>query len=297
MDEAAVVNPAVDIAVRCSIGIGHEKGGRAQNQDDYLVAQKGPPLSRSEDTDPGSGDTVGHGILVAVADGMGGHDHGDLASAAAVRALARLWRKERPSDPEALLREWVPLAHRRIRTHWSPDGGRVNMGTTLTALWLVGGNAGWVHVGDSRLYRRRGPQVHQISRDQTHAEFARRDHREPGPNASYPAQSFIFGSRGLGDDRALRLDPGLDCSSLLLARGDRFLLCSDGVSGFVSPGILRRILCHAGSAGEASADLLEAAVEGGSDDNLTALVIDVLELPRSDAPSTWEGDDTLVPLD
>lgn len=286
----------MNIGIRCSLGIGESRGGRKDNQDNFLAACDGELRLRGEADVTEASFADGHGVLVAVADGMGGHDSGDLASATAVQALARLWQRGRPHDAEVALRDWVPAAHARIRERCGSEG-RINMGTTLTALWLLGGRAGWVHVGDSRLYRRRGAQVHLLSRDQTHAEFARRDQRPAGPNAAYPAQSFIYGSRGLGDDAGLRIDPGVDSGTLVLVRGDRFLLCSDGVSAFVPPDILQRILCHAAEAEDAAASLVEAAVQAGSDDNQTALVLDVTEVAATVAPPTWEADDTLVPFD
>lgn len=290
----------VTIGTRCELGIGPDRGGRSDNQDNFLVAQGdtlqylGPDGRRC--TLPGRG----HGVLVAVADGMGGHRGGEIAAAAAVRALGMRWREDLPdAGPEQALVEWIPSAHDRIRARCLAEGS-ADMGTTLTVLWLAGARAGWAQVGDSRLYQRRHDAVLQLTRDQTHGEFARRDGRPPRRYASYLAQSFIHGSRGIGLDGSLRLDPGVDTGTLTLAAGDRYLLCSDGVSGFLSPPVLEELLRREDGAQPLADALVEAAIAAGSDDNLTALVVDVIEVPPpppgADGPEPG-ADDTLVPLD
>lgn len=294
------MDATVVIGVRCSGGVGPALGGRESNQDNFLVALDGTTRWLGPDGEEVVRETDGHGVMVAVADGMGGHDQGEVASAAAVQALAKLWSNARPTDPERTLMEWVPLAHDGIRKALGGDSP-INMGTTLTVAWFLGDQLAWVHVGDSRLYILRHTQLRQVSLDQTHAEFARRDRRVPGANAAWPAQSFIYGSRGLGMDGQLRLDPGLDGGVHALTRGERVLLCSDGLSNFLGDAEITRRLARAPNAQKAADDLVEAAMDADSDDNLTALVIDVRKVPwgRSRAttldPSGPDSDDTLVP--
>ncbi len=285
------------IGATSSVGIGAEHGGRKVNEDNYLVAMRGTCLLRDEQGESSRIEVAGHGVMLAVADGMGGHDQGEVASAAAVHALARLWQKGRPQDPERVLADWIPVAHDRMRATLVPEG-RVNMGTTLTVVWIVGDRLGWVQVGDSRLYRMRAGTLWRVTRDHTHAEFAARDQREAGPNASYPAQSFIFGSRGLGLDGRVRLDPGLDTGTVTLAVGDRLLLCSDGICGFLDDDQIARVLSASNDPQEAADDLIDQAAEQGSDDNLTALVAHVRSLPITGGPDEDSPDaDTLVPWD
>jgi len=301
------VDARVTIGTTCSLGIGPAHGGRTENEDNFLVALRGRLRLRNSRGETVEQDIEGGGVLVAVADGMGGHDQGEVASSQAVATLARLWQHGRPGDPERALADWLPRAHAELRQVVSPSGP-VNMGTTLSALWIVHDRAGWVHVGDSRLYRMRGGQLWRLSRDQTHAEFAQRDRREPGPNASYPAQSFIFGSRGLGHDAELRIDPGVDTGTLNLAVGDRLLLCSDGISGFVDDDRIASVLARARDPQEAADDLVDLAMESGSDDNVTAVVVHVRSLPvvrldpdeddeHAPTPTLPTDDDTIVPWD
>lgn len=289
----------VVIGSTCSVGIGPEHGGRSQNEDNFLVALRGSALSRDDQGELRQVESSGYGVMLAVADGMGGHEQGEVASTAAVQALATLWQRGRPKDAERALAEWLPAAHSLARERLVPSG-KVNLGSTLTVAWIIGDRLGWIQVGDSRLYRLRSGTFWRLTRDQTHGEFAQRDRREAGPNASYPAQSFIYGSRGLGHDHELRLDPGLDTGTFTLSVGDRLLLCTDGLSGFVPDERLAQVMARARDPQEAADDLVDLAMESGSDDNVTALVVHVRSLPIA-APAEDDGpegdDDTLVPWD
>ena len=281
------------IGVRCSVGVGPQRGGRVLNEDNYLICQDRRARWREGDHE---GEKVAEatGALVAVADGMGGHARGDLASAAAVRALAALPEAERPADPTTTLRNFLLDAHARLAGQ-APAQGATNMGTTLTVGWILEGQLHWVHVGDSRLYLQRGEGLVLLTRDHTRGEFARRDSRPLPRDPGALAQGFVFGSRGLGDDRSLRIDAGVDTGTLRLAAGDRLLFSSDGLHAFVEEPRLNQLLREAWDAGVAAVALAEAAMASGSDDNVTALVVRVDEV--ADPPLSIPLDDvvTLVP--
>lgn len=262
---------AHDIAAVCTIGIGAKRGGRSSNQDNYLICLDGEVRWRegeAEHIEQGAG----AGALVAVADGMGGHDHGELASAAAVQALARLYRRGRPALPETTLRTWALQAHRRLRARAQAEG-ITNMGTTLTVAWVLGDTAYWVQVGDSRLYHQRGEQLRRLTRDHTRGEFATRDQRRMPSEPQYLAQNFIFGSRGLGDDEGIRIDPGVDSGQVRIRAGDRLLLCSDGLSAMVPDHRIRDALREGMGTASCAAWLVDRALAAGSDDNITVLVL------------------------
>ena len=273
------------VGVVCIRGIGPERGGRSYNEDNYLVCHQGRARYRGTDGDM---DVVapGTGLLAVVADGMGGHEHGDIASGAAVQSMLRLYAKGRPVSPEKALHTFVLRAHNRLRDR-AVSHGAENMGTTLTAIWAVDGEVSWVHVGDSRLYLLRGGMLTQLTRDHTRGEFAGRDGREQPWGARALTQNFIFGSRGLGDDPGIRVDAGIDTGSLRLQPQDRLLLTSDGVHGFLERGQL-----EAGLAGkpapEAARWLVEEAMGSGSDDNVTALVISVDALAAGGPKDAFE---------
>ena len=294
----ACLHDRFTIGLVCSVGIGTGRGGRALNEDNYLVCRDGEARYRD-----GMNERVerfdGGGVLVAVADGMGGHDGGEVASAAAVRALSHLYRAGLPRAPESALRNFVLNAHARLYAKATARASR-NMGTTLTTAWVIDGVAHWAQVGDSRLYHLHGERLTRVTSDHTRAEFARRDGRPPPRDPTALCQGFVFGSRGLGDDTAIRLDPGRDTGSLVLGEDDRLLLCSDGLSGFLSDDDIAEHLLDLPEPATCAVRLVEAAMAGGSDDNVTALIVRVDALGRrkdiESAPAL--GDiTTLVPFD
>ena len=294
------------IGVVCTRGIGPERGGRARNEDNYLVCRDGEARYRNDDRE--AVETLAtFGSLICVADGMGGHEDGDLASSAAVRAMARLFKRGVPDDPELHLHKFVLDAHRRLHRKVS-EMGPVRMGTTLTSLWLLEGQAVWCHVGDSRLYLWRRGTLQRITQDHTRATFALRDGRQPDSDGSFLAQNFVYGSRGFGDDKGIRIDAGSDTGILHLELGDRLVLCSDGLSGIVEDHRIGDLLSEVPEPQAAATALMERALAAGSDDNVTVIVARVDEIyPRQHDPGFSDtfniesesalDEDTLVPFD
>jgi protein phosphatase len=262
-----------DFGVVCALGIGPTRGGRAQNEDNFLVAIGGA-LHWRDGEQSASGERPAHdGCVFAVADGMGGHDDGEIASYSAVQALARYAAEPPDAMHPAELREFMLDAHGRLRARASRDGV-VRMGTTFDIVWVEAGRATWAHVGDSRIYLYRNGQLSALTRDHTRAEFAERDGR---PTPSHPhnlAQNFIYGSRGLGQDTSVRIDAGVDTGSFEPATGDRLVLTTDGVHGAVSLEAMQHILAEFPAPQACAEALVAAGMRAGSDDNLTALVVE-----------------------
>jgi protein phosphatase len=273
-----------DIGVCSSRGIGPLHGGRERNEDNFLVCSDGRVRFRDGGAER-ERRADGPGTLLAVADGMGGHEHGEVASGAAVQALARLHARGRPRKPEGAMRAFVTKAHGRLRD-LARSRGAANMGTTLTACWILEDVAYWTHVGDSRLYLLRDSALSLLTRDHTRREFARRDGRPEPFQPQALVQNFIFGSRGLGDDSGIRVDPGRDTGSFPVRVGDRLLLASDGVFGPLRHDHIRELLGGAASATAAATSLVGAAMEAGGDDNLTAVVLIVKQLQTA-AAADW----------
>jgi len=281
----------VSVGVVCSLGVGPDRGGRSSNQDNYLVCQDAGVRWRDGDREQILDAVARPEVLLAVADGMGGHEDGEIAAAAAVQALSRLYGRSVPREPEAELRQFLLETHQRVRERVAM-GGEVKMGTTLTVVWIVEDRAYWAHVGDSRLYHWREGRLTRITRDQTREEFAMRDGRPIPTHPRYLAQNFIFGSRGLGDDASLRIDRGLDTGALTLRPGDRLLLSSDGLHGRLDDALLADTLENVPAPQACAVALAERAIAWQSDDNITALVA------RMEANIVEEVDDadTIIPV-
>jgi serine/threonine protein phosphatase PrpC len=268
----------VSVGQVCHLGVGEAHGGRRRNEDNLLVCRDGRVRWWEEAGGLVERAQAGTGVLLAVCDGMGGHANGDVASSTAVRVLSKLYQSEPPKSPARVLVNYVHESHRSLHRA-ATQHGPVTMGTTLTAAWLLDTHVYWVQVGDSRLYLLRGDRLFQLTSDQTRNEFARRDGRPTGPDGAHLAQCFIYGSRGLGHDHALRLDKGIDAGAEPLERGDLLLLCSDGLSGAVDEAGLVRAL-RAGGDPQALAEALVArALAAPTLDNVTAVVARVDEVP------------------
>lgn len=270
----------------CSRGADPAHGGRSQNEDNYLICHGSQLRFRDGDQDR-IVTREGSGLLVAVADGMGGHQHGDLAASAAVQALSRLYYRERPVDPEAALHSFLVQGHRKLRAR-ALEGKLSNIGTTLVVAWILDHCAYWAHVGDSRIYLMRSGELMQLSRDQTRGEFARRDGRAQPSRPRGLAQSFIFGSRGLGCDGDVRVDAGTDTGQEVLLEDDLLLLCSDGLTNFVPSHRITQILTSHADPTDGARALVKRAIAAGSDDNITAVVLRVIRSPREpDMLTLW----------
>jgi protein phosphatase len=275
------------VGVVCDIGAGPARGGRERNEDNYLVCQGGTVryhVDGTEIAEPQAGD----GVLVAVCDGMGGHTDGHVASTTAIRVLSKLYQPGAPKRPAKVMLTYIQDSHRQL--HFAArHQGPVEMGTTLTVAWLVNGKCCWAHVGDSRLYLHRNGRLFQLTADQTRNEFARRDGRSPTPDGEHLVQNFIYGSRGMGDNASLRLEHGLDSGAEVLHAGDRLLLCSDGLTGAVPDDVVALTLARIPDPQQCATRLQELALERGSRDNVTIVIVRVDEVPKEDVEE-WVDD-------
>ncbi len=221
--------------------------------------------------------------LLAVADGMGGHAAGEVASAAAISALAKLDDDVPGHDLLDALADAVADANHTLHDMVVADSVLEGMGTTLTAMLWSGSRVALVHIGDSRAYLLRDGEFHQITHDHTLVQTLVDEGRiSPDDVATHPQRSMLL--RAL-DGRA-DVEPDL---SLREARvGDRYLLCSDGLSGVVSEETLHRTLAKVEDLNEVVLQLVELAIRGGGPDNITCIVADVVDsatapLPPSEA--------------
>ncbi len=225
--------------------------------------------------------------LLVVADGMGGHAAGEVASAAAVRALRPL-DSATVSEPRAELRAAVDAANDQLRSLVEEDPGREGMGTTLTALLWRGTGFTLAHVGDSRAYALRDGELTQISHDHTFVQTLVDEGRiSPDEAESHPQRNLIL--RSVSGHSRLEID----VDDIEAAADDRLLLCSDGLSGVVHAAELARILGDGDI--EVVADrLVQAALDGGAPDNVTCIVAEVIDAGDTGVLPTSEPTGLLV---
>jgi serine/threonine protein phosphatase PrpC len=216
--------------------------------------------------------------LLVIADGMGGHAAGEVASSVAVTLLSSLDEDSPGGDLLDRLSGAVKIANTHLRDMVRGDPDLDGMGTTLTALLRAGSRFGLAHVGDSRGYLLRQGELQQITRDHTFVQSLVDEGRiSPEEADHHPQRNLITNTLdGRGE-----LD--LDLSVREARAGDRYLLCSDGLSGVVSEETLRETLASSARPEDAVERLVELALRGGGPDNITAIVADVVDVDA--APS------------
>lgn len=224
--------------------------------------------------------------LIAVADGMGGHAGGDVASSIAIGRLARLDAETPASEIVAALEDAILDANQTILRRARDEPELAGLGTTVTALLRVEGKFALAHIGDSRAYLLRDGEATQITHDHTFVQRLMDEGRLTAEEAErHPQRSVIM--RVLGD---VDSDPDLDLSLRPARAGDRWMLCSDGLSGLVSLENIRSTLAGIDDPGECADALVQMALRGGGPDNITCVIADVLDLddlPRGvEAPGT-----------
>lgn len=226
--------------------------------------------------------------LLVVADGMGGHAGGDVASQLAIAALAPLDRTEHGPD-QALndLEDTIEQAREDLVRASEADPELVGMGTTVTALLHTGTTLVMAHLGDSRAYLLRDGVLSQVTVDHTFVQHLVDTGRiSPDEAEHHPQRNVVM--RVLGD---FDVDLTPDMSVREAHAGDRWMLCSDGLSGFVSPEQITEVLDGTASPDEAADVLVELAMTAGSTDNITVVVADVVDSDDEPAPAAVAAED------
>ncbi len=203
--------------------------------------------------------------VFAVADGMGGHLAGEVASAMAIDAVRRIAQcGVRPGV--AAMREMAVKAHEEIYAHAQKNRHCAGMGTTLSVLWRFGKYAYIAHVGDSRIYRLREGNLEQITQDHSLVEELVRARIITKEQAkTHPRRNVItraLGTQGENQPDLLAAD---------IQKDDVWLLCSDGLSGMVEDADIRRVLMEY-SLEEAADKLIDLALKAGGKDNVTLVL-------------------------
>ncbi len=209
------------------------------------------------------------GRLFIVADGMGGHVAGEVASREAVECFVEAERENRWLDPASRLKRCMLAANLRLINMAREEPSLRGMGTTLTALLLE--DAAYIcHVGDSRAYLWRAGKIRPITRDHSLVgRMVEEGRLSPAEARAHPRRNVILMALGTADEVA----PDIHTINPLM--GDRFVLCTDGLSGVLEEWDIQRILESHYKAEEACLALLEEALSQGAPDNVTVLVVNM----------------------
>ncbi|HMM48641.1 MAG TPA: Stp1/IreP family PP2C-type Ser/Thr phosphatase, partial [Miltoncostaeaceae bacterium] len=220
------------------------------------------------------------GRLIAVADGMGGAKAGEVAAQMAVDAIAAL--PERASVDA--VRDAVAEANRAIHGQASSDRDRAGMGTTFTGGLLRGAALNVLHVGDSRAYLWRDGRLIQITDDHSVvAELVRRGTLTEREAETHPHRNVI--TRALGAERTVQIDQ----ISRSVRAGDVILLCSDGLSSYVSAAAIAGALADGDDLNAVARELVRLANDAGGVDNVTAVLVETTADPLAAAEQPEHG--------
>ncbi|WP_349903806.1 PP2C family protein-serine/threonine phosphatase [Parafrigoribacterium humi] len=236
--------------------------------------------------------------LFLVADGMGGHAGGDVASAIALNRIIETDREYASAhDAEFALQSSLMAANSLLAETVFEHPELTGMGTTVSALLRVGHQLAFAHIGDSRVYRFRDGVLTQISADHTFVQRLVDSGRiTPEEAAVHPRRSVLM--RVLGDVDA---SPEIDTAILDTQPGDRWLLCSDGLSSYVPDDKIESVLESEQSPKAAADRLIKESLDQGAPDNVTIVIVDIDETADSSStppvivgsaslPLSFEGD-------
>jgi serine/threonine protein phosphatase PrpC len=219
------------------------------------------------------------GYFYAVADGMGGHASGQIASEIALKTIVKSYYADPDEDTPRCLRDAYRTGNGFIHDTANAIAERHGMGTTCTTLVIKDDDMYLAHVGDSRLYLVRGGEIRQISQDHSWvAEQVRRGALTEEEARMSPFRNVITRSMGTAPDVEV------DIATEKIVKDDVFILCSDGLSGYVSDEEILDIADNSSPA-MAALKLIDRANEHGGGDNITAVVVAVRDLQKANGGS------------
>ncbi len=225
--------------------------------------------------------------LYMVADGMGGHASGEVASEMAVETVADFFRETSKDEDitwpykmekgrkyeENRLSAGIKLANLRIYETAAQNAAQRGMGTTLVALAFAGNSAFLGHVGDSRIYRLRGEGIEQITEDHSLLnDYIKMKDLTPQEIENFPHKNVIV--RALGMKETVQVDVAHEEPEV----GDLYLLCSDGLNGMITDEQMRTIMIEGRDDLEKCCNsLIQAANDGGGNDNITVVLVEIID--------------------
>ncbi|MWC00222.1 SpoIIE family protein phosphatase [Agromyces sp. MMS17-SY077] len=252
------------MSVKASTAVSHVGRIRSNNQDSGYAGRR----------------------LFFVADGMGGHAGGDVASAIVTQFTAAA-DADYPDAAAAAraLADTLQQANRRLAETVADHSELTGMGTTASGIIVQGGQAAIAHIGDSRIYLLRAGELSQVSTDHTFVQRLVDAGRITAEEAmTHPRRSVLM--RVLGD---VETSPDIDTAVVDLLPGDRWLICSDGLSGVVPFDALQDFLAADVSPKIVADRLVKASLDGGAPDNVTVVIVDIGDPPAPETPPQIVG--------
>ncbi|TET53733.1 MAG: Stp1/IreP family PP2C-type Ser/Thr phosphatase [Actinobacteria bacterium] len=220
-----------------------------QDNEDYIIAQDG---------------------IYIVADGMGGHDAGDVASKTAAQAALRVIESSKDEDKLATLKKAVEAANKKVLERSEQMQVSSGMGTTLTAALINGLKAYLAHIGDSRAYLLRENKLSQLTEDHSLvADMVREGKLKEKEAREHPYRNVI--TRAIGGDAKI----DVDVFSYDLKPGDKILLASDGLTGLVTDAQIQKIISSTDKLSKTCQNLIKKANDEGGQDNISVVLVDV----------------------
>ncbi len=221
--------------------------------------------------------------LWAVADGVGGHEAGQLASQAVATGLGSIGPAVSQEDQMARFKERILLANDKVMQAREERNG-VLIGTTVAALLIYDDLYACAWLGDSRVYRIRGGLIEQLSRDHTEArELVEQGILTPEEARTWPRRNVITRAIGIFEDPEMEIEFGS------IEAGDTFLICSDGLTGHINDDEIRTIVARK-RAQEACDDLIRETLARGATDNVTVIVVNSHRAERTAYVPGGQGD-------
>lgn len=242
---------------------------RTHNEDGFVIVDLTHSAGVSDPPGPIEIQVEDFGVLLAVSDGVGGAQAGEVASALTLQALRAALPAGAGGTAEAALIASVEDANQRVHQA-ATTADRKGMGATLTAILVHGGRALVAEIGDSRAYVLRGGRLVQLTRDQSYVQFLLdQGALTPEEADNFEHKNVILQAMGLGPTVVVAL------VRFTLRQGDRLLLCSDGLSNEVSDDEIRDVLLQHANLDAACEQLIELANTHGGNDNITVVLADV----------------------
>jgi len=247
------MRPGVEVAAVSDVGCQREN-----NEDSYLYWE------------PVSDEQFQHkGRLAIVADGMGGHEGGQDASRIAIEAIREMYAVEAQSDPQSLLDAGFREAHARIHDYALKNEHLRGMGTTATAVAVLGKQLYYAHIGDSRLYRVRGSEVSRLTHDHSYVSRLVADGVLTEEEAEvHPQRNILTAALGVGPEIA----PDAPAQPIFLQSKDHLVLCSDGLWGLVNDQEIRTFVTKQKPQAACQA-MVDLAKKRGGPDNITVQIL------------------------